>query len=430
MRRQIWILCILQPLFLGLAHAAIDEEPTLGGKPLERWVNQLKTGQKPDKRQHAAFAIMLFGDRAALAVPDLVAALDDPDENVRDYAIGALAGLGGLASKAVPALVARLGDDRFNGGGWDLLHYFVFEALVAIGEPAVPELIRALDSKDEDVRWRAAEALRMIGPDARRASEALAKHLDDPNETVALTCSKTLRAIGPEAKATIPTLSALLWKTDIVLKDEPEMPNPRFQSLVSTLAALGADPDPVLIREFENDRPSRFIALLLTAEYGPRAKFLATQVERLLDDLDEDIRAEAADTLCKIDPPGGVVINRSVAALSSPDPKLRLEAVSFLSGIGPQAMPALTRALKDPNREVREQAALVIAETDPTIPAAVEILTEAFRRLSKDNRFLADQTSLALGYFGPLARGAIPVLSEYLKEPPLLVVRTTPHWKP
>ncbi len=421
MGRRIYLFFILHSAFLGLAHEAIDDEPTLGGKSLGSWVIQLKTSQKPDERKEAAFAIMLFGEPAASIVPELIAALDDPDEEVQDYAIGALAGLGGLASKAVPTLIARLGDDRLNGGGWDLLHHSIFEALAAIGEPAVPDLIGVLESNDVDVRWRATEALRMIGPDAKRATESLSRHLDDPNETVALNCAQALQAIGPEAKAAIPTLSALLQKTNISLKDEAEMPNRRYQSLVGALAALGADPDPALIRELENDRPRRFTALLLIAEYGPRAKFLATQVERLLADTDEDIRAEAADVLCKIDPPGSFVINRSIAALSSPDPKLRVDAARFLSGIGPQAkgaMPALTLALKDPDRDVREQVALVISEIDPTVPAAVEILTEAFRRLSKDNRFLADQTSRALGQFGPLARGAIPVLSEYLKEPP------------
>jgi HEAT repeat protein len=419
MRRQIWMLCLLQPLLLGSAHAAIDEEPTLGGKPLGSWVNLLKTGQKAEERQHAAFAIMMFGDRAASAVPDLIAALDDPDGSVRDSAIGALTNLRGLASKAVPALADRLGDGRLNGGGIDPLHYPIFIALAAIGEPAVPELIRALDSKDEIARECAAKALRLIGPDARGATSMLAKHINDPIKNVAETCVEALHSIGPEAGGAIPALSALLRKTDIGLKDEAEMPNPRFQSLVDTLAALGADPDPALIRELESDRPRRFTALLLTAEYGPRAKSLAARVERLLADPDEDIRAQAADALCKIDPPGAIVINRSVAALSSPDPKLRLEAARFLSGIGPQAkgaMPALARALKDPDREVREQVALVISEIDPTVPAAVEILTEGFRRWSKDKDFsMTEIFSGALGSFGPMAREAIPVLSDYLK---------------
>src|ERR1700722_6494558 len=132
MRRQLWILCILQPLFLGLAHSAVDDKPTIGRKPLESWVNLLKTGQTADERKQAAFAIMLFGDRAASAVPELIAALDDQEESVRDYAIGALTGLRGMAAKAVPALAARLGDERLNGGGFDRLRYTVFEALGAI----------------------------------------------------------------------------------------------------------------------------------------------------------------------------------------------------------------------------------------------------------------------------------------------------------
>ena len=97
MGRRIYLFFILHSAFLGLAHEAIDDEPTLGGKSLGSWVIQLKTSQKPDERKEAAFAIMLFGEPAASIVPELIAALDDPDEEVQDYAIGALAGLGGLA---------------------------------------------------------------------------------------------------------------------------------------------------------------------------------------------------------------------------------------------------------------------------------------------------------------------------------------------
>ncbi len=202
-------------------------------------------------------------------------------------------------------------------------------------------------------------ALRLIGPDAKDANEVLAKHLDDPIQYVAYSCVEALQAIGPEARATIPTLSALLRQTDILAKDEGQM-NPRFESLVAALVALGAEPDPVVIRELGSNRPlGRLNALALIAKYGPRARSQASRVERLLADLDEDIRAEAAETLCRIDPPGTVAIDRLVAALSSPDPKLRSEAASTLFQIGPSAkgaIPALTRALKDPDREVRVQS--------------------------------------------------------------------------
>ncbi len=40
-----------------------------------------------------------------------------------------------------------------------------------------------------------------------------------------------------------------------------------------------------------------------------------------------------------------------------------------------------------------------------------------FRQASKDDDTLAYRASRALGYFGPLAREAIPVLSDYLKRP-------------
>ncbi len=69
--------------------------------------------------------------------------------------------------------IALLGHEK----GW--VRHHARELLVAIGEPAVDDLIEALRSKNEDVRWEAAKALGQIG-DVRSAS-ALSKVLNDKN---------------------------------------------------------------------------------------------------------------------------------------------------------------------------------------------------------------------------------------------------------
>ncbi len=78
------------------------------------------------------------------------------------------------ATSAISILVAHL---DYNDGavGLSLSHFPAVEAIIRIGEPAVPELIRALSSERSAVRSNAARALGEIGGFLSR--EALQKSL-------------------------------------------------------------------------------------------------------------------------------------------------------------------------------------------------------------------------------------------------------------
>jgi bilin biosynthesis protein len=84
------------------------------------------------------------------------------------------------------------------------------KALVAIGEPAVGELVKALQNRQEWVRWEAAKTLSQIGSPA--ATQALIDALEDKMFDVRWMSAEGLIAIGRDAVA--PLLHRLLESAD------------------------------------------------------------------------------------------------------------------------------------------------------------------------------------------------------------------------
>ena len=112
------------------------------------------TSDNPEKRWWAACALSRLSDERATAA--LLAATADPDPDVRAVV---LHGLGQLrAPGAVTPLLFALNDSRA------FLARLATDALIHIGLPAVPGLIRALEQDAEArVRANAARALALIG---------------------------------------------------------------------------------------------------------------------------------------------------------------------------------------------------------------------------------------------------------------------------
>jgi len=78
--------------------------------------------------------------------------------------------------------------------------------LVAIGHGAVPELVKALASRKNSVRWEAAKALAQIGDPT--ATDTLVKTLEDREFDLRWLAAEGLIAIGKPAVA--PLLQALI----------------------------------------------------------------------------------------------------------------------------------------------------------------------------------------------------------------------------
>jgi len=127
----------------------------------------------------------------------------------------------GLASAAfgddIASLIEQLGDWNKNKAKK------ASDELAAMGEPVVPELIKALNSKDRRRGRFAARALRQIGQDAADAVPALSESLKDPD---ALTREYAIEALGTmvnQADQVIPVLTEAMNDRDKDVGDKARL---------------------------------------------------------------------------------------------------------------------------------------------------------------------------------------------------------------
>jgi HEAT repeat protein len=227
--------------------------------------------------------------------------------------------------------------------------------LVEIGQPAVPNLLAALENKDSSERERIALILARIDTSPKMV-KVFTDFIEDKTPRDAAdrvklktACIRGLAQIGPEAKAAVPLLVG-------ILKDPKEHRDLRSEA-AKALGEIGAGDKRVteaLVKAVKepgvNSAACRGLTLL-----GPPAIPVLLGLFQNKDNWDGDR--------------GGVL---SVSARSS-------LAADALGDMGKQAVPALLEALKD---------------------------TDKVKRLS---------VIQALGRIGPPAKNAVPALLELIK---------------
>ncbi len=121
---------------------------------------------------------------------------------------------------------------------------------------------------------------------------------------------------------------------------------------------------PAFVRHhFTLAEADRISAVLGFSELGPLAKPAVPALIALLPD--DEISEDAARALASI---GSEAVKPLIAALKNPNPKTRLGAITALGGIGSgasQALPALSRCLRDEDVTVRVAAAEAIKKINP-----------------------------------------------------------------
>jgi HEAT repeat protein len=157
---------------------------TLGEMGDERCVAPLAHALRDGDWQVREVAIEALGQVGSPAVEALLALLRDWD--VRKYAILALGKI--RDERVLDPLMKQLHNDEFKDDATD--------ALVELGEPAVPRLIEALNDKDEMVRKQAILALGRIKDTT--AINALIEKLQDQDWFTRLTAAAALESIGDE----------------------------------------------------------------------------------------------------------------------------------------------------------------------------------------------------------------------------------------
>jgi HEAT repeat protein len=277
------------------------------------------------RRWYATEALVRIGKNA---VPALVAALEDPDSNVRRHAARALGKIG--EARAVKPLAAALRD------GHEEVRREAAQALREIGDVvAVTSLIEALRDREAHVRCFAVDSLigtlrnvRRFTPDALAelggsGVEALTAALRDPASTVRCGAANALGEIH-DARALEPLIQALN-------DPDPHVREAAVRSLMGTRDPRAAE---LLIAALDHDNPK--------------------------------VRSHAAKVLGALRDIRG--LEPLITVMRDEDPEVRDSAASALVAIGDaRVIGSLIPALRDQNPHIRTLAARVITQIERSL---------------------------------------------------------------
>ena len=403
-----------------------------GAQPdLSSLIEDLSASKAPT-RESAAESLGRFGPAAGAAVPALVDALKDKEERVRHEALNALEMIGPSARQAVPALqgIIENGPPNMKLGAIHALGAIGAEAepatesLVAIAKgddqslsiaavltlvrihpgkkdkqaQAVPILIKALDSKQLQIRNDAITALGEIGaPAVPELIEVLKAAAMSP--ILATRAAMALAAVGGDAADAVPALREALSVKNEKLQEQAA-------HAVGAIgpAAAPAVPDltQLLTSKIGTVRASAAEALGQLGEVSAPA---IPDLAKALSDTDTMVRREAAEALGMVGPKAQSAIPALVKALSDTHGEVTVHAASSLGRLGAPAVKAVTPLLKD--ESLRSLALAVLGDFGPEAKPAIPDLLPLLRDKDVDTR---RETLLVLAQMGPAAQAAVPTL--------------------
>ncbi len=307
----------------------------------------------PTARRTINQALKTIDDYTSMAVTALLAAAKDDNVEVQRSAVQAMGELRRQGGEGIPALVdsVKSGPDEVRP-----------EAALALGQIGadptgtrenrgliVPTLTEALDDPDPNVRYRAAEALGLLGGKADTAEPKLRALLGDDDIVLRRQAAQALESIDPEHE--VGRVEQVDAETEqevaaLLLAVKGESPATRSEA-VRTLSNLGSTAMaalPDLAARLTSSPPEgrRRIAESLQ---DVSARALA-ETPRLIRDLKG--RGAAADRAARA--LGDLGENANLAqpdlleALNDPDPEVRLTVAEVLADIS-RSMSAVVGAL-------------------------------------------------------------------------------------
>jgi esterase/lipase superfamily enzyme/HEAT repeat protein len=371
----------------------------------------------------------------------LLASLQSDDRVIQLKATYAL-GRWGHAKELVEAM-QTLGEDEF-------LRWHLTQALIKIGEPAVPALIQAMRSKDEltaqqaidslkqmgpiaiealphlitmiedvtvsaDLRESAVWCVENLGPAARDAVRALVGILinDDPDRLVEAS-TRALRAIGPAARAAEPALIEILRSKEQL--DQTRIAAARALSAINPNSNEAID---LLVELLNQHDDPFFVAGLADAvgAYGSKAAKVVPRLIKLVDMTSDIERQSIVEAIGNIGPAANPATSRLIKCLTENEEleSVQVAAARSLVKLGPDSVIALAEQLEHPRNEVRQTIARALVEIGDRAVPAFKSLESRLNNRDEDADIQAIVT-VALGQIGAPAKPAIPQLVRIMSD--------------
>ncbi|HYF50923.1 MAG TPA: HEAT repeat domain-containing protein [Planctomycetota bacterium] len=377
---------------IALASAARAETPTpaphvverIMGKDAAGWVEHLKRFENEFERKKAMLCLMEFGSDAADAVPELrVLMKDELQVETQRFAIITLGHIGSAAKPAVPDLLAALNDPNRPAP-----HKAAALASLAQIDPQAPAVrkavLAAVRSESPEIRAEALDALVTIAP----------------YEPVAITTlNKSLLLAADAKQAANAFLCMGAAGVEHLLKGlERGEPETRI-ACAEALSALGSDAARVLPAVLKAAKRERDAAA--RAPYVLAAARIAPQDAAVLDLLSEQLAAVVSPPL------EGGGRGRGDAADAQELPKIPLEG-RLLVAAKEAAMPAIQKGLRSRDARVRLQ----FVELLPLLPKSADVAHELLSRAQDRDNAVAMAAIKALDALGPAAASTKDGLEE------------------
>ncbi|MCE9548480.1 MAG: HEAT repeat domain-containing protein [Planctomycetia bacterium] len=300
-------------------------------------------------------AFEALGQRAAPAVPQLIALLKGKNQATKRMAAQALMKVGPQSDEVLSAILAAAMADKESRAS-------LFQQSLPGGKRVVPHLVKYLESQDPQVVTLVVEGLGQLGASASPALPAL-KGLLARKDKLAVQAARAIVQIDPKTDGVLPVLLAALDSED----------NDQLSEVLVSLALLKQAAAPATGR----------LAKLLA---GPQA-------------------VSAAETLAAIGPPAAAAAPALIEQLKAGKEFESMAAA--LGAIGPaakEAAPLLLAGLK--NEKCAQSASEALAKMGPSGAAAVPLLMEMLHDEAK-----AEGAAMQLGQFGPRAAPAVDELT-------------------
>lgn len=380
------------------------------------WIRDL-SGNEMRRRLTAAQTLGGLGAEARPAIPELLRALTDSNDDLRKEALSALNRVGPPDGKEVALLLPVLRNARFAEGQRYALG--VLQKLGSAAEPAVAGLVDALTDADDAVRLKAIELLGTIGPPARsRAWSPLAALLQDADPALRTAAAAALAKLGPPGRDAIGKLLSLL--------NDRRDDSRRFA--LTALAGMGieaVDTVPALrdAATKEEDAELRVLALTALQKIQPYDKDVRETFIRALEDKSAAVCEQAARALAAIGPRNGALPSLLQALEHRNANVVRIVGEALQTAPLEKAnVPLFVQALQSKNATVRLHAIEALGRLGGDAAASVNALCDLLKGASVEQR---RALVVALGKIGSAARAAGPRLVELLKDDDLLVSRET-----
>jgi len=349
-------------------------------------------------------AIQGLGDKAKLLGPDLLAALNDSDD---EYSVKAAELLSKLSpdsaevASAIAARAAKADSDYYNSYAWTLVNF---------GKPAVEPLVRLLGSDDTELVSAVAETFQSMNrKDCTAAIPALLKVSKNEDLRVALAAATSLALLDEETLEPNATILRALKSEDRYIMSNAH----------STISAMGPRAAPMVefLVPMLDDEEVHYMVFNALNEIGPAA---VPAVPKLIPHFETDMHYQAVNIIRVIGEPAAEAAPALIDSLQNE--RYFEYTVSALAQLGPAGLPAiplLIKMLDDPYRD--QEAAQALANFKENAAPAVEALEQKLSESELPD--LQAASAYALGAIGKPAERSIPALSIVAKSSSLSVAR-------